>query len=113
MQVVFMGSPAFAIPSLMALAEGYEVVGVITQPDRAAGRGRQLRPPEVKRFAQARSIPILQPPRLRGPEVVHQIESWAPDVIVVAAFGQIIPPAILDLPEYGCVNVHPSLLPRW
>jgi len=113
MRVVFMGSPAFAVPSLEALAERYAVVGIITQPDRAAGRGRRLRSPEVKRYAQAHSMPILQPLRLREPEVIHQIESWASDVIVVAAFGQLIPPAILDLPEHGCVNVHPSLLPRW
>ena len=113
MRVVFMGSPAFAVPSLEALAERYDVVGIITQPDRAAGRGRRLRSSEVKRYAQARSIAVLQPSRLRGPEVVQQIESWASDVIVVAAFGQLIPPAILDLPEHGCLNVHPSLLPRW
>src|SRR4030067_3409329 len=107
MRVVFVGSPAFAVPSLEALAERYDVVAIITQPDRAAGRGRRLRSSEVKRYAQARSIAVLQPSRLRGPEVVQQIESWASDVIVVAAVGQLIPPAILDLPEHGCLHVHP------
>jgi methionyl-tRNA formyltransferase len=113
MRVVFMGSPAFSVPSLRAVQRRFDLVGVVTQPDRPAGRGRRLQESEVKRAAADGSIPLLQPLRLKEPQVVGQLEAWRPDVIVVAAFGQLIPPAILDLPLHGCVNVHPSLLPRW
>ncbi|HRF50167.1 MAG TPA: methionyl-tRNA formyltransferase [Anaerolineales bacterium] len=110
--VVFMGTPEFAVPSLRALARAYSVVGVVTQPDRPAGRGRQLVAPPVKTAAQDLGIPIIQPDRLREPAAMEQLKAWAPDLIVVAAFGQLLRPAVLDLPRFGCVNVHASLLPR-
>lgn len=113
MRVVFMGSPAFALPSLRALLERFEVAGVVTQPDRPSGRGRRIQAPEVKRAAIESSIPTFQPASLKGPEVLRQFQVWRPEVIVVAAFGQLIPPPILEIAEHGCVNVHPSLLPRW
>jgi len=112
-RVVFMGSPDFALPSLRALAGNYDVVGVVTQPDRASGRGRELKAPPVKQLALELTIPIIQPQRLREPEAMEQLREWNPDLIVVAAFGQILKKEVLDLPKYGCVNVHASLLPRW
>ncbi|MCL4257559.1 MAG: methionyl-tRNA formyltransferase [Anaerolineales bacterium] len=114
-RIVFMGSPEFAVPSLQALA-GWaeaELVGVVTQPDRPAGRGRQLTPPPIKTLAQQLDLPIIQPERLREKAALQQLQAWAPDLIVVAAYGQILRPAVLDLPRHGCVNVHASLLPRW
>lgn len=114
-RVVFMGTPDFAVPSLKALIEHpeFEVVGVVTQPDRPAGRGRELTAPPVKRVAEAAGIAVYQPKSLRTPEAVEQLADWEPDVIVVAAFGQILRANVLDLPRYGCINVHASLLPRW
>jgi methionyl-tRNA formyltransferase len=112
-KVVFMGSPDFALPGLRALAERTKVIGVVTQPDRAAGRGRALRPPPVKVLAQELGLPVIQPEKLRSPETLDQIRVWAPDLIVVTAFGQILKPELLDLPRYGSLNVHASLLPRW
>ena len=112
-KIVFMGSPDFSIPAMRALAEVYPIVGVVTQPDRPAGRGRVLTPPPVKRLALELGLPLIQPERLRQPEAMAQLQAWAPDVIVVAAFGQILRPAVLELPRFGCVNVHASLLPRW
>jgi methionyl-tRNA formyltransferase len=112
-RIVFMGSPDFALPSLRALAAQYPVVGVVTQPDRASGRGRELRQPPVKTFALELGIPVLQPEKLRQPEAMDQLRAWAPDLIVVAAFGQLLKPDVLDLPRFGCINVHASLLPRW
>ena len=111
--VVFMGSPEFALPSLQALAENYQVVGVITQPDRPAGRGRQLTPPPVKTLALSLGIEVIQPERLRQPEAQEKLRAWSPDLIVVTAFGQILRQNVLDLPRFGCINVHASLLPRW
>lgn len=118
--VVFMGSPDFSLPSLQALAgEGtssshpYNVVGVVTQPDRAAGRGRELKMPVVKVLALELGLPVIQPEKLRQPEAMQQLREWAPDLIVVAAFGQILKPEVLELPRFGCLNVHASLLPRW
>lgn len=108
-----MGSPDFALPSLHALASVYEVVGVVTQPDRASGRGRGLKSPPVKTLAQELGIPTIQPEKLRAPEALVQLHAWDPDLIVVAAFGQILRKDILELPRYGCINVHASLLPRW
>ncbi len=107
-----MGSPDFAVPSLDALAARYSIVGVVTQPDRPAGRGGTLKPPAVKEAALRLGIPFIQPEKLRQPEAMDQLRAWAPDVIVVAAFGQILRPPVLDLPPFGCVNVHGSLLPR-
>jgi methionyl-tRNA formyltransferase len=112
-RIVFMGSPEFALPSLERLAASYEVIGVVTQPDRPAGRGRELAPPPVKRLALEHSIPVIQPERLKEPSAMGQLQAWAPDVIVVAAFGQILRQPVLELPPHGCINVHASLLPRW
>ncbi len=112
MRVVFMGSPDFAVPSLRWLASAYEVVGVVTQPDHPAGRGRQLVPPPVKLAAVELGLDILQPQRLREPAATEAVCSWQPDLIVVAAFGQILRSEILQLPSRGCVNLHASLLPR-
>lgn len=112
-KIVFMGSPAFAVPILEALAGRYPVVGAVTQPDRPAGRGQALVPPPVKVTAKRLSIPVIQPEKLRLPEAMEQLRSWQPDVIIVAAFGQILRPDVLELPSFGCINVHASLLPRW
>ncbi len=112
-RIVFMGSPEFAVPTLRRLAEHYPVVGVITQPDRPAGRGRQPTPPPVKVLAQALGIEVIQPERLKEPAAQEKLREWAPDLIVVTAFGQILRKSVLELPRYGCVNVHASLLPRW
>jgi methionyl-tRNA formyltransferase len=112
-KIVFMGSPDFALPTLAALAKHYQVVGVVTQPDRAAGRGRELKAPPVKSLALELNIPVMQPEKLKQPEALEQLRAWNPDLIVVAAFGQILKKEVLDLPRYGCLNVHASLLPRW
>lgn len=112
-RVVFMGSPEFALPTLRALAAHYPVVGVVTQPDRPAGRGKRLTPPPVKVLAQELGLPLMQPRRLRDPEAMARLREWAPDLIVVTAYGQILRPEVLQLPRYGCLNVHASLLPRW
>jgi methionyl-tRNA formyltransferase len=112
--IVFMGSPNYAVPSLRALTEKFHVVGVITQPDRPAGRGRKLKAPPVKDAADDLGISLLQPQRLhKDPEAMAQLKAWNPDLIVVAAFAQILKPAVLDQPKFGCLNVHGSLLPRW
>ena len=111
--VVFMGSPDFSLSTLRALANAYSVVGVVTQPDRASGRGRDLKAPPVKVLAQKLGIPVMQPEKLKQPEAMEQLHQWAPDLIVVAAFGQILKKDVLDLPRDGCINVHASLLPRW
>lgn len=108
-----MGSPDFALATMQALHEKYPVVGVVTQPDRAAGRGRELKPPPVKTLALELGIPVIQPEKLREPQAMEQLRAWSPDVIVVAAFGQILRQDVLDLPAFGCLNVHASLLPRW
>lgn len=114
-KVVFMGSPDFALPCLsgLAAARNYQVVGVVTQPDRASGRGRELKAPPVKKLALELNIPIIQPEKLHGIEVLQKLQAWKPEIVVVAAFGQILQKDILDLPRYGCINVHASLLPRW
>ena len=108
-----MGSPDFALPTLSTLAKSHQVVGVITQPDRASGRGRELKSPPVKTLALELNIPVMQPEKLRMPEPMEQLRAWAPELIVVAAFGQILKKDVLDLPCHGCINVHASLLPRW
>lgn len=108
-----MGSPEFALPILQSLADHFHVVGVVTQPDRPAGRGKVLTPPPVKKLALELNIPFIQPQRLKDPEAMQKLQEWKPDVIVVAAFGQILRPAVLSLPPFGCINVHASLLPRW
>lgn len=108
-----MGSPDFSVPLLNALARDYRLVGVVTQPGRPAGRGRELSVPPVQRAAQALGLPLLQPEKIRAPQAMADLRAWAPDLIVVAAFGQILRPELLELPRYGCLNVHGSLLPRW
>ncbi len=113
-RTIFMGTPPFSVPTLAALVQGgYDVVAVVTQPDRPAGRGRRLEVSPVKSFAVERGLPVLQPSTLKDPEAVAELAGLRPDVIVVAAFGQILRPAVLDLPRHGCINVHASLLPRW
>jgi methionyl-tRNA formyltransferase len=111
-RIVFMGSPEFAVPSLDALAAHYSVVGVVTQPDRPVGRGGTLQSPAIKSAALRLSIPVIQPEKLIAPEAMTQLQAWCPEVVVVAAFGQILRPAVLDLPPHGCLNVHGSLLPK-
>ncbi len=108
-----MGTPEFAVPSLKTLIATQNVVGVVTQPDRPAGRGQQLRPSPVKVIAQDAHIPIYQPKSLRHEDAARPLRDWRPDAIVVAAFGQILRPHVLELPPLGCYNVHASLLPRW
>jgi methionyl-tRNA formyltransferase len=112
-RIVFMGSPDFAVPALRLLAANYPVVGVVTQPDRPAGRGRTLLAPPVKVAALEMGLPVLQTEKIRQPEVFQQLANMKPDVIIVAAFGQILRQDVLDLAPFGCVNIHASLLPRW
>lgn len=112
-RIVFMGTPDFAVPTLQALIASHEVIGVVTQPDRPAGRSRQLQPSPVKQVALAAGIPVFQPEKLRRAEAIAELQQWQPDVYVVAAFGQILPQAVLDIPAFGSINVHASLLPRW
>lgn len=112
-KIVFMGTPAFAVPALQALIATQDVVGVVTQPDKPAGRGNQLQPPAIKLAAEAAGIPVYQPRSLRSDEAAQPLRDWAPDAIVVAAFGQILRPHVLYLPPHGSINVHASLLPRW
>ncbi len=114
-RILFMGTPQFAVPSLAALTQHFDVVAVVTQPDAPAGRGRALTPSPVKQFALAHmpGVPVLQPETLKPPEVVAQLRQCAPDAIVVAAFGQLLRQDVLDLPPRACINVHASILPRW
>ncbi|WNS45752.1 methionyl-tRNA formyltransferase [Paenibacillus sp. MMS20-IR301] len=114
MKIVFMGTPAFAVPSLrMLLEEGYEVAAVVTQPDRPQGRKKTLVPSPVKEAALELGLPVLQPERMRRPEAVAELAAYEPDLIVTAAYGQILPKSVLDMPKNGCVNVHGSLLPKY
>jgi methionyl-tRNA formyltransferase len=113
MRIVFFGSPEFALPSLAAVANAYEVVAVVTQPDRPAGRGKQLAPPPVKTLAERLGLPVLQPPTLKAPGVIEGLAALAPDVFVVVAYGRILPPAALALPRLGPWNVHGSILPKY
>lgn len=113
LRIIFAGTPAFAVPCLRAAAERGEVVGVWTQPDRPAGRGRQLAPSPVKVEALARQLPVFQPENFRSEAARDQLRALAPDLMVVVAYGLILPQAVLDIPAQGCWNVHASLLPRW
>lgn len=114
LRLVFMGTPEFAVPSLQMLLEGKDlVVGVVTQPDQPSGRGMAFHAPPVKVLAEAHHVPIFQPPKLRVPGVVEHLRAWQPDLIVVAAYGRILPTTILTLPPLGCINVHASLLPKY
>jgi len=113
MRVAFAGTPQFAVPTLLALqGSQHELVGVLTQPDRPRGRGRHLSPSPVK-AALRPGVPLAQPSSLRSPEEQAELIAWRPDVLVVVAYGLILPRAVLDIPRFGCVNVHASLLPRW
>jgi methionyl-tRNA formyltransferase len=111
-RIIFMGTPRFGQMILEALIGHYEIAAVVTQPDRQAGRGRKTLMSPVKALALAHNLPVMQPLKVRQPEVVQQLRDLAPTVIVVAAFGQILPPSILSIPRHGCLNVHASLLPR-
>lgn len=114
MRVVFMGTPDFSVPTLEKIIEaGHEVIGVVTQPDKAKGRGKKVLFPPVKEKALEHNLPVYQPKRAREPEFIEQMRELNPDVMVVVAFGQILPKALLDIPKYGCVNVHASLLPKY
>lgn len=114
MRVIFMGTPDFAVDTLEAIIKaGHEVVMVVTQPDKKKGRGKTMQFTPVKEVAVRENIPVLQPLKVREDEVVQQLEEAKPDVIVVVAYGQILPESILNIPEYGCINVHASLLPKY
>ncbi len=114
MKIVYMGTPDFAVPPLAALVEnGYEVTAVITQPDKPKGRGKTFMPTPVKEEALKHEIPVYQPAKVRDPEFLETLQKLEPDMIIVAAFGQIIPKVILDMPKYGCINIHASLLPKY
>ncbi|WP_105618109.1 methionyl-tRNA formyltransferase [Vallitalea okinawensis] len=114
MKVVFMGTPDFAVPTLEALIEEYDVVTVLTQPDRPRGRGNKVTPSPVKEVALKYNIPVFQPEKLRKEEgTIAKLKEMKPDVIVVIAYGQILPREVLDIPKYGCINVHGSLLPKY
>jgi methionyl-tRNA formyltransferase len=112
--ILFMGTPDFAVPALEGLvACGWPVVAVVTQPDRPQGRGRTLAPPPVKATAQALGLTVLQPEKVRHPDFLETFRKLAPDLVVLAAFGQILPTEIIRGPRYGCINIHPSLLPKY
>ena len=111
MKILFAGTPEFAVAPLNALSADHEIVGVFTQPDRKAGRGKKLTPPPVKVIAQELNIPIFQPTTLKGQE--EAIRALKPDVMVVVAYGMLLPQSILDIPRLGCLNIHASILPRW
>ena len=114
MRVVFMGTPDFAVPSLeLLIRHGYEVCAVYTQPDKPKGRGHKLQAPPVKELALRHNIPVFQPVNLRGEDTQREIQAWNADVIVVVAYGKLLPKAVLDAPKLGCVNVHGSLLPKY
>ena len=113
MRVIFMGTPDFAVPSLEALLTKHEVVLVVTQPDKPKGRGKKMVPTPVKACALEHGIPVLQPEKVKEPEFVEQLRSYEPDLIAVTAFGQILSEPILEMPKYGCINVHASLLPKY
>ena len=114
MRVIFMGTPDFAVPSLQKLLDrGDEVCAVFTQPDKPKGRGHKLQAPPVKELALAHGIPVFQPPTLKDEAVWQTLRDLAPEVIIVAAYGKLLPPAVLEIPLYGCINVHGSLLPKY
>ena len=114
MNIVFMGTPDFAVPSLEALAqsEKYNVKAVYTQPDKPVGRKRILTPPDVKVCAEKYNLDVYQPTTFKDESVIEELKSFNPDVIVVIAYGKILPKTVLDIPKYGCVNIHGSLLPK-
>jgi len=114
LRIVFMGTPAFAVPTLQAILDGENhVVGVYTQPDQPSGRGMTLHAPPVKQLAEAHGISVFQPVKLRTPEALEPLRAWQPDLIVVVAYGKMLPNSVLTLPPLGCINVHASLLPKY
>lgn len=114
MRIVFLGTADFAVPCLQALREaGYDLAGVVTQPDRPKGRGKRLAPPPVKETAQALGLAVLQPEKIKDPEAIEQIKELNPECLVVVAYGQLLPKSLLEMTPYGCINVHASLLPRY
>ena len=113
LKIIFMGTPDFAVPSLAALIDKTQVLCVVTQPDRPKGRGHKLQPPPVKIFAEENNLRVIQPLKVKAPEVVAELAELKPDLIVVVAFGQILSQKILDIPRFGCINVHASLLPKY
>lgn len=113
MRVIYFGTPAFAVPALEALMAGHEVVAVVAQPDRPRGRGQRVSPSPVKALATSHNIPVLQPTRLRDPQWLGDVAALRADIGVVAAYGRLLPQALIDLPRLGFINVHASLLPRW
>lgn len=113
MRVIFMGTPDFAVPALSNLIKEHEVIAVVTQPDKPKGRGKSMAFPPVKEVAIEHNIPVYQPVKVREEKFVDILRELAPDVIVVAAFGQILPEQILSIPNYGCINIHASLLPKY
>jgi methionyl-tRNA formyltransferase len=112
LRVVFMGTPEFSVPTLVALHSAFQVIGVVTQPDKPKGRGLRIVPTAVKKKALELNLPVIEPPRIADREVLEILAQWKPDIIVVAAYGKILPESILQLPPMGCVNLHASLLPR-
>ena len=114
MRIVFAGTPEFAVPPLSALLNSpYEICGVYTQPDRPAGRGRKLTPSPVKVLAQKAGLPVFQPEKLKDEAAHAQLRNLKPDLMVVVAYGLLLPQAVIDIPPLGCINIHASLLPRW
>lgn len=112
-KIIFMGTPEFAVPTLAKLYETEDIICAVTQPDRPRGRGQKLLPSPVKVFAEEHNIPILQPVKIKLPESVAELKKYPADLIVVVAFGQILSQEILDMPKFGCINVHASLLPKY
>ncbi|MCX6005680.1 MAG: methionyl-tRNA formyltransferase [Chloroflexi bacterium] len=114
MKAVFMGSPAFALPALQSLMSNqYDIIAVYTQPDKRTGRGQQLMPCSVKQFAVSHGLRIIQPETFKNAEEISALEELQPDIIIVAAYGQILPDSVLRIPKYDCINIHPSLLPKY
>ncbi|MDD1611634.1 MAG: methionyl-tRNA formyltransferase [Methylococcaceae bacterium] len=114
MRIIFAGTPEFAVPTLnMLLASDHQVCAVYTQPDRPAGRGRKLQPSPVKETALAAGIPVLQPESLKSSDALRELAAFSADLMIVVAYGMILPQAVLDIPRLGCLNIHASLLPRW
>ena len=114
MKILFMGTPDFALFSLRALMDaGENVIGVVTQPDKPKGRGYALTPPPVKVYATEQGLPVYQPNTLRGEEFANLLETLSPDLIIVVAYGKILPPFVIRYPKFGCINIHASLLPKY
>ncbi|RKU21184.1 methionyl-tRNA formyltransferase [Candidatus Poribacteria bacterium] len=114
MRILFMGTSEFAVPALRELVtHKFDLIGVVTQPDRPSGRGKRLSPPPVKIVATEHSLPVYQPEKVRKPDFIRGLEHLAPDIIIVAAFGQLLPQTVLDIPPCGTINLHPSLLPKY